>query len=92
VAAWEEETSQEPSQELLNAALLCNRADFLRRSIEQALVTFANAIQTLFQNAENIDCGDYPFDYHLKRMSTVHTSEHGLLLFVRATKWSWSCA
>lgn len=85
VAAWEEETAQAPSQELLNATILCNRADFMNGDpIEQALVTFANGYtDVVSKRREYPITGEYPFDYHLKRMSTVHRSEYGVVLFCK---------
>lgn len=85
VAAWEEETSQPPSQELLNAALLCNRADFSTGDpIEQALVVFANHYTDVTQKRyEYPMVSDYVFDYHLKRMSTVHASQNGFTVYCK---------
>lgn len=85
VTAWEEETSKPPSQELLNAALLCNRADFSTGdAIEQALVVFANQYTDVVQKRHEYPIvSDYVFDYHLKRMSTVHASQKGYAVYCK---------
>lgn len=85
VTAWEEETSQPPSQELLNAALLCNRADFSTGDpVEKALLVFANGYTDVRLKRQKYPiAGEYPFDYHLKRMSTLHQDEEGFVLFCK---------
>lgn len=85
VAVWEEEEKQEPSQELLDAALLCNRADATRGDpVEQALFNFAqDYLDVMARRREYPLVSDYPFDYHLKRMSTVHSAKEGFSLFCK---------
>lgn len=85
VAAWEEDERHDPSQELLDAALLCNRADLTNGDpIEQALVKFANGYTDVLHRRNNYPLLlDYPFDYHLKRMSTVHSNNEGFSIFCK---------
>ncbi len=83
VAAWEEDEKHPPSQELLNAALLCNRSDGSNGDpVEQALFTFALSYTDVVQRrSEYPIVSEYPFDYHLKRMSTVHSFNGGFSTF-----------
>lgn len=85
VAAWEEEGIAPPSCELLDAALLCNRAEADSGDpIEQALVNFAlNTTDVTRRRNEYPLVVDYPFDYHLKRMSTVHSAAEGFRIFCK---------
>ena len=85
VTAWEEDTSQPPSQELLSAAILCNRADVSTGDpIEQALVVFANQYTDVAQKRHEYPIvSDYVFDYHLKRMSTVHARQKGFTVYCK---------
>ncbi|MDP3464375.1 MAG: cation-transporting P-type ATPase [Sulfuricurvum sp.] len=85
VAAWEEDEKQEPSEELLDAALLCNRADASTGDpIEQALFNFAGRYtDVISRRSEFLLVSDYPFDYHLKRMSTVHKAQEGFRVFCK---------
>lgn len=83
VAAWEEDEKQPPSEELLNAAFLCNRADGSNGDpVEQALFTFALSYTDVARRrSESPILSEYPFDYHLKRMSTVHSLNGGFSIF-----------
>ncbi|MDP3290492.1 MAG: cation-transporting P-type ATPase [Sulfuricurvum sp.] len=83
VAAWDEDEKHPPSQELLNAALLCNRSDGSNGDpVEQALYTFALTYTDVAQRrSEYPIVSEYPFDYHLKRMSTVHSLNGGFSIF-----------
>jgi sodium/potassium-transporting ATPase subunit alpha len=83
VAAWDEENPQSPSPELLDAALLCNRADAHNGDpVEQALIAFASGYADVGKRrSEFLLVNTYPFDYHLKRMSTLHSTKDGLVLF-----------
>lgn len=85
VAAWEEDEAHVPSPELLDAALLCNRSDGQSGDpIEQALVKFAlNYADVTRRRSEFPLVIDYPFDYHLKRMSTVHSTSDGFSIFCK---------
>ncbi len=85
VAAWEEDEKQEPSQQLLDAALLCNRADESTGDpVEQALFKFAAGyIDVAARRIEYPLVSDYTFDYHLKRMSTVHKGKEGFSVFCK---------
>ncbi|MDD4855962.1 MAG: cation-transporting P-type ATPase [Sulfuricurvum sp.] len=85
VAAWEEEEKQEPSQELLDAALLCNRADATSGDpVEQALFNFAGGYTDIAaRRSEYPLVSEYPFDYHLKRMSTIHSAKEGFSVFCK---------
>ncbi|MFA6187890.1 MAG: cation-transporting P-type ATPase [Sulfuricurvum sp.] len=85
VAAWEEDEKKEPSQELLDAALLCNRADLTNGDpIEQALVKFVSGYTDIAaRRSERPLVSDYAFDYHLKRMSTVHSVDNGFSVFCK---------
>lgn len=76
VAEWEEDETHAPSPELLDAAVLCNRADADNGDpVERALVQFAlGYIDVAGRRSAYPLVRDYPFDYHLKRMSTVHAS------------------
>lgn len=85
VTAWEEEGDRTPSLTLLNAALLCNRADEMNGDpVEQALMRFANGYVSVEHRRRACPMvSEYPFDYHLKRMSTVHRMEEGFRLFCK---------
>lgn len=85
VAAWEEEEKQELSQELLDAALLCNRADATSGDpVEQALFNFAEGYTDVAaRRSEYPLVSEYPFDYHLKRMSTIHSAKEGFSVFCK---------
>lgn len=85
VAAWDEDEKQEPSQKLLDAALLCNRADASTGDpIEQALFKFAGRYTDVAVRRSAYPLvSDYPFDYHLKRMSTVHKAQEGFCIFCK---------
>lgn len=85
VTAWKEEGSEEPSSLLLDAALLCNRADEQNGDpVERALLTFASGYTDVVHRRSELPMlSDYPFDYHLKRMSTIHKGEDGFLLYCK---------
>lgn len=85
VSAWDEEGKALPSHLLLDAALLCNRADLKNGDpIEQALLRFASGYTDTAQRRSELPLiNDYPFDYHLKRMSTVHKSNNGFSVFCK---------
>ena len=85
VVAWEEDESHIPSEELLNAALLCNRAELLMGdAVEQALVKFASGYTDVALRRTQFPLvGEYPFDYQLKRMSTVHPCQDGFTVFCK---------
>ncbi len=85
VAAWDEDEKQAPSEQLVDAALLCNRADASTGDpIEQALFNFAgNYTDVAARRREFPLVGEYPFDYHLKRMSTVHKASEGFCIFCK---------
>lgn len=84
-AAWKEEGRTEPSSLLLDAALLCNRADIQNGDpVEQALVVFAGGYTDVAHRRSELPMlSDYPFDYHLKRMSTIHKGEENFLLYCK---------
>lgn len=85
VAAWREQDRTEPSAWLLDAALLCNRADAHNGDpVEQALAAFTENYTDIVRRREEYPLiGDYPFDYHLKRMSTFHKGENGFILYCK---------
>ncbi|MDO9206672.1 MAG: cation-transporting P-type ATPase [Sulfuricurvum sp.] len=85
VAAWDEDERQEPSQELLDASLLCNRADASTGDpVEQALFNFAGDYTDVATRRSTYPLvSDYTFDYHLKRMSTVHKTQEGFSVFCK---------
>lgn len=85
VAAWEEDEKQDPSPELLDAALLCNRADSTTGDpVEQALYTFAKGYTDVESRRNDFPiASEYPFDYHLKRMSTVHSNNGGFSIYCK---------
>ncbi|MDP1785596.1 MAG: cation-transporting P-type ATPase [Sulfuricurvum sp.] len=85
VAAWEEDEKQDPSEQLIDAALLCNRADATTGDpVEQALFKFSgNYTDVAARRSAYPLVGDYPFDYHLKRMSTVHKTQEGFSVFCK---------
>jgi len=85
VAAWDEDEKQAPSEELLDAALLCNRADASTGDpVEQALFNFAGGYTDVAARRSTYPLvSDYPFDYHLKRMSTVHKAKEGFRVFCK---------
>ncbi|MCX6074709.1 MAG: cation-transporting P-type ATPase [Campylobacterales bacterium] len=86
VAAWEEgEKGEKPSSKLLDGALLCNRADAQSGDpVEQALVLFANNYTDVaLRRSETPIVADYAFDYHLKRMCTVHSAGDAYAIFCK---------
>lgn len=85
VAAWDEEEIGKPSLSLLDAALLCNRADAQNGDpVEQALVHFAGNYTDVARRRSEVPLiGDYPFDYHLKRMSTIHSTSQGISIYCK---------
>ena len=85
VTAWAEDERHLPSQELLDAALLCNRADLTNGDpVEQALLKFASGyIDVARRRIDYPIISDYPFDYHLKRMSTVHPNNESFSVFCK---------
>lgn len=85
VAAWDEENPMTPSSALLDAALLCNRSDGHNSDpVEQALITFASGYSDApLRRSELPLVIHYPFDYHLKRMSTVHSVPNGFVVFCK---------
>lgn len=85
VSGWEEEGRAEPSSLLLDAALLCNRADAQNGDpVEQALVHFAGNYTDVARRRSEVPLiGDYPFDYHLKRMSTIHSTTQGIAIYCK---------
>lgn len=85
VAAWAEDETQDPSPELLDAALLCNLADAKSGDpVEQALYKFAgNYIDVESRRSAYPLVNDYPFDYHLKRMCTVHSGTEGFSILCK---------
>lgn len=85
VATWEEEGRDEPSSLLLDAALLCNRADEHNGDpVEQALVHFSGRYTDVGRRRSEVPLlSNYPFDYHLKRMSTIHTWENRFLVYCK---------
>lgn len=85
VAAWDQETTADPSSALLDGALLCNFSDGTNGDpVEQALYTFAQRYtDVVAMRKKRPMVNQYLFDYHLKRMSTVHTSEDGFLILCK---------
>lgn len=85
VAAWGESESQAPSADLLDAALLCNRATESNGDpVEQSLIQFAqNYMDVAHRRSEFPLLLEYPFDYHLKRMTTVHSRGKGYCIFCK---------
>lgn len=85
VVAWDEEGREEPSSELINGALLCNRSDGKYGDpIEQALLTFASGYLDVIQQRSMYSMvSEYSFDYHLKRMSTIHQSSDGFSIYCK---------
>ena len=85
VVAWEEDEYHLPSEELLDAALLCNRAELLSGDpVEQALVKFASGYtDVVLRRSQFPLVSEYSFDYQLKRMSTVHPTQNGFTVFCK---------
>lgn len=79
VAAWDAGELSAPTPELIDVALLCNRADADNGDpVEQALFRFAaDYTDPQVRRRERPMVTEYPFDYHLKRMTTVHEGETG---------------
>lgn len=79
------QSKNEPSQELIIGAWLCNRSkDGHGDPVELALRTFAESYPRSidpFHNASLIT--EYPFDYHLKRMSTLYQTSEGIILLCK---------
>lgn len=84
VEVWGEDR-QPPLTELLDAALLCNRADASNGDpVEQALFSFADGYTDVARRrGEYPLVHEYPFDYHLKRMCTVHSAKDGFSIFCK---------
>lgn len=74
-----------PSPDVIDAALLCNRADAEHGDpVDQALFRFAGRYgDPEIRRAERPIICEYPFDYHLKRMSTVHREANGFVVFCK---------
>ncbi len=74
-----------PSRMFLDAVVLCNRADANTGDpVEQALFRFALGFcDPLVLRAESPQKAEYPFDYHLKRMSTLHESGKNIVMFCK---------
>ncbi|MDD2785116.1 MAG: cation-transporting P-type ATPase, partial [Sulfuricurvum sp.] len=85
VSRWEEEAEHDPTQELLDAALLCNRAESTKGDpVEQALYTFADHYCDAAARRQAYPLiTEYSFDYHLKRMSTVHSNGDSFSIFCK---------
>lgn len=86
VAAWDEvAVVSDPSQTLLDAALLCNRAEGSSSDpVEEALIRFAGSYcDSQQRRSEYPLIREYSFDYHLKRMSTVHSRHERFLIFCK---------
>ena len=86
VVTWKEDSSQlEPSEDLVDAALLCNRTEISTgEPMEQALMKFSDIYTDVARRRSEypLIC-EYPFDYHLKRMSTVHSTKEGFRIFCK---------
>ncbi|KFN40438.1 MAG: hypothetical protein JU82_03020 [Sulfuricurvum sp. MLSB] len=84
VAALQEGTDT-PVPELIDAIVLCNRADADRGdALDQALFRFASRyVDPEIRRSQRPMILEYPFDYHLKRMSTVHREESGFVVFCK---------
>ncbi len=74
-----------PTETMLDAITLCNRADGGEGDpVDQALFRFAGRYTDPHaRRNEKPMVGEYPFDYHLKRMSTVHREENGFVVFCK---------
>lgn len=85
VAAWNEEGTSEPSQTLLDAALLCNRTEGANTDpVEEALIRFASGYCDIaVRRSEHFLITEYSFDYHLKRMATVYSTNEGFSVFCK---------
>lgn len=85
VVAWDDLTQEEPSPLLLDAALLCNRAEGSATDpVEEALIRFArNYCDCERRRSEKPLLHEYSFDYHLKRMSTLHANNEGFSIFCK---------
>lgn len=80
-----QEGSDTPVPELIDAIVLCNRADADRGdALDQALFRFASRyVDPEIRRSQRPMILEYPFDYHLKRMSTVHREESGFVVFCK---------
>ena len=85
VAAWDEDETHAPSQALLDAALLCNRTEGSNTDpVEAALIQFVGGYCDSAQRREEYTLiTEYSFDYHLKRMATVHSNQEGFSIFCK---------
>lgn len=85
VAAWDEDEKHAPSQVLLDAALLCNRGEGTSTDpVEEALISFVSGYSDIENRRHEYPLvAEYPFDYHLKRMSTVHSNVNGISIFCK---------
>lgn len=84
VAALQEGAAA-PLPELIDAVVLCNRADADRGDpLDQALFRFGSRyVDPEMRRSQRPMILEYPFDYHLKRMSTVHREENGFIVFCK---------
>ncbi len=80
-----QEGADTPVPELIDAIVLCNRADADRGDpLDQALFRFASRyVDPEIRRSQRPMILEYPFDYHLKRMSTVHREESGFVVFCK---------
>lgn len=85
VAGWDEMETSDPSRALLDAALLCNRVEgYNTDPVEEALIRFASGYcDSVERRSEYPLITEYSFDYHLKRMATVHSTKGGFSIFCK---------
>lgn len=85
VAAWDEEFKSDPSQALLDAALLCNSSEGSSNDpVEEALIRFVgDHCDSVGRRGAYTLVTQYSFDYQLKRMATVHSSEGRFTIFCK---------
>lgn len=74
-----------PSEEMLDAIMLCNRADGERGDpVDLALLRYAQRYDDPARRRDDKPLlAEYPFDYHLKRMGTLHQTPQGYEVFVK---------
>ncbi|MEW5831806.1 MAG: cation-transporting P-type ATPase [Campylobacterota bacterium] len=78
-------SAEPPSEEMLEVIVLCNRADGDRGDpVDLALLRYAEGYGDIGERRSAKPLlVEYPFDYHLKRMGTLHQTASGFDVFVK---------
>lgn len=84
VKSWFEPSLASPSPDLIEASLRCTRADGgAGDPVEEALTLFARRYSGTEAGAGAERIAEYPFDYHLKRMSVLYRGGERIDMFTK---------